>query len=75
MTQSVSGKSLVDSNIQSTGNDRTLMRTKYCIKYELDLCPKHQGAAQTGPLYLINNGRRLALRFDCSRCEMTVEKP
>ena len=75
MTQSVSGKSLVDSNIQSTGNDRTLMRTKYCIKYELGLCPKHQGAAQTGPLYLINNGRRLALRFDCSRCEMTVEKP
>ncbi|MBR3075030.1 MAG: U32 family peptidase [Bacteroidales bacterium] len=51
-----------------------LMRTKYCIKYELGLCPVHQGAAPTGDLFLINNGRRLALRFDCSRCEMTVEK-
>ena len=51
------------------------MRTKYCVKYELGLCPKHQGAKPTGDLYLINNGRRLALRFDCSRCEMTVEKP
>ena len=52
-----------------------LMRTRYCIKYELGLCPKWQGAKPTGPLYLLNNGRRLALGFDCSRCEMTVEKP
>ena len=52
-----------------------LMRTRYCVKYELGLCPNKQGAEPTGPLYLINNGRRLALRFDCSRCEMTVEKP
>lgn len=53
----------------------TLMRTKYCVKYELGLCPRYQGAEPTGPLFLLNNGRRLALRFDCSRCEMTVEKP
>jgi putative protease len=49
-----------------------LMRTRYCIKYELGLCPVHQGAKPTGPLYLLNNGRRLALGFDCARCEMTV---
>ena len=52
--------------------DTELMRTKYCIRYELGLCPKHQGAKPTGPLYLVNNGRRLELKFDCSRCEMTV---
>lgn len=49
-----------------------LMRTRYCIRYELGLCPVHQGAKDTGPLFLLNNGRRLALGFDCSRCEMTV---
>jgi len=48
------------------------MRTRYCIKYELGLCPVHQGAKPTGPLFLVNNGRRLALGFDCARCEMTV---
>ncbi len=49
-----------------------LMRTRYCLKYELGLCPVHQDAKPTGPLYLVNNGRRLALGFDCARCEMTV---
>ena len=51
-----------------------LMRTKYCIKYELGMCPLYQKAPQSGPLFLINNGRRLALGFDCARCEMTVDK-
>ena len=50
------------------------MRTRYCIKFELGMCPRYQKAPQTGPLYLINNGRRLALGFDCARCEMTVNK-
>ena len=49
-----------------------LMRTKYCIKYELGLCPVRQGAAPTGPLFLVNNGRHFSLGFDCSNCEMTV---
>ncbi|MBR4826619.1 MAG: DUF3656 domain-containing protein, partial [Bacteroidales bacterium] len=51
-----------------------LMRTRYCIRYELGMCPKYQGAAATGPLFLVNNGRRLALSFDCAKCEMTVDK-
>ena len=50
------------------------MRTRYCIKYELGMCPRHQGAKATGPLFLVNNGRRLALGFDCAKCEMTVDK-
>ena len=50
---------------------RPLMRTKYCIRYELGMCPRHHSAAP-GPLYLLNCGRKLTLNFDCSRCEMTV---
>lgn len=49
-----------------------LMRSKYCVRYELGMCPVHQGAKQSGPLYIVNNGRRLELRFDCAHCEMTV---
>lgn len=53
-------------------NGAELMRTRYCIRHELGLCPVHQKAAKTGPLFLLNNGRRLALHFDCARCEMTL---
>ena len=49
-----------------------LMRMKYCIKYELGLCQKRQGAPATKPLFLLNNGRRFALHFDCRACEMSL---
>ncbi|MBQ9309262.1 MAG: U32 family peptidase [Bacteroidales bacterium] len=49
-----------------------LMRTKYCIRFELGMCPVHQGAKESGPLFLLNNGRRIALHFDCKACEMTL---
>ena len=49
-----------------------LMRTKYCIRYELGICPKHHGAKHSKPLFLLNNGQRFALGFDCRNCEMTV---
>ena len=51
-----------------------LMRTKYCIRYELGMCPKHHGSKETGPLYLLNNGQRFVLRFDCRNCEMTLSE-
>ena len=82
-----------------------LMRTKYCIRHELGLCPVHQlrptsgtapgpvqgspsssspslsagrtpasGATPAKALFLLNNGQRYALHFDCRRCEMTVSK-
>ena len=49
-----------------------LMRTKYCVRYELGMCPKHHGCRNTGPLYLLNNGQRFVLNFDCRNCEMTL---
>ena len=60
------------------------MRTKYCIRYELGLCPRHKGSGHKDidlrrikidyPLMLENNGRRFVLGFDCGRCEMTVKE-
>ena len=48
------------------------MRTKYCIRHELVLCPKQKPGTRPEPLYLRNQGRRLRLDFDCAACEMTV---
>ena len=51
-----------------------LMRTRYCIRYELGMCPKHHGAKPGKSLFLLNNGQRFALGFDCRNCEMTVSE-
>ena len=48
------------------------MRTKYCLRHELGLCPKQRPGTRPDPLFLLNNGRRLRLSFDCAACEMTV---
>ena len=66
-----------------------LMRSRYCVRWELGLCPRSCPSAPSSsgtptpsssglsrgpaPLYLLNNGRRLLLRFHCPTCEMTVE--
>ena len=60
-----------------------LMRSRYCVRHELGLCPRSSSpgspSSSSGlsrgshPLYLLNNGRRLLLRFHCATCEMTVE--
>jgi putative protease len=54
--------------------DAELMRSRYCIRYELGKCPKHHGCKEGGPLFLLNNGQRFALHFDCRNCEMTVKE-
>lgn len=49
-------------------DEAELMRCKYCIKAQLDLC----GAALHEPLWLVNNGRRYRVEFDCKNCEMVI---
>lgn len=51
-----------------------LMRSRYCIRHELGICPEQKHGIRPERLYLVNNGRRLALDFDCARCEMTVKE-
>ena len=48
-----------------------LMRSKYCIRHELGLCPKQCGKPAED-LVLVNNGRRFTVRFDCRNCEMVL---
>jgi putative protease len=52
-----------------------LMTTRYCLLRELGFCKKNKlSKPLQEPLFLENNGYRLRLKFDCKRCEMTVEK-
>lgn len=56
-------------------NEARLMTTKYCLRYELGACLKTpNGERLKGPLYIVNNGKRFALEFDCRQCEMIVKK-
>ncbi len=47
-----------------------LMKSKYCVRYELGLCVRK--GSPGGPLYIVNNGKRFALEFDCANCEMSL---
>lgn len=67
-------ESTEDAYELSHSENAELMRSRYCIRYELGMCPVHHHVKDTGPLYLLNNGRRLTLHFDCRNCEMTVRK-
>ena len=59
-----------------------LLRSRYCIKWELGLCtrfPVKPGMTEgvkpgklKEPLFLVNQKNRLRLAFDCARCEMAV---
>lgn len=48
-----------------------LMRSKYCLRHELGICPKQCGKPAED-LVLVNNGRRFTVRFDCRACEMVI---
>jgi len=57
-------------NISTAEPGRLLMKSKYCVRYELGMCTK--SGSKAGPLFIVNNGRKLRLEFDCKNCEMSV---
>lgn len=53
--------------------DAELMRTKYCIKFQLGLCPKqHPQKYYKEPLFLVHGSDKFQLTFDCAHCEMVL---
>ena len=57
---------------------RTVMTCRYCLKYELGLCPRkqHKPTAASGPepWFLVDDeGRRLRLRFRCEAHDCVME--
>ncbi|MBN2572961.1 MAG: U32 family peptidase [Deltaproteobacteria bacterium] len=58
---------------------RTVMTTRYCLKYEMGLCPREGRAGQTAawpePWFLLDDeGRKLRLAFHCETpaCRMEI---
>ena len=53
---------------------KTVMTTRYCIRYQLDLCPKLQNPKTPikEPLNLKDAHHTYRLAFDCKRCMMSV---
>lgn len=51
---------------------KEVMRTRYCIRREMDLCLKQPSCSYRGPLTLENNGTLFGLQFDCGVCEMSL---
>ncbi len=72
-------------NISTLDIPNVLLRSRYCIRWELGLCTKRCPAKPgmtdnrhprldrgAEPLYLVNQGNRLRLQFDCKHCEMSI---
>ena len=75
------GVNEIERGVEQTGDydDKALMTTKYCLRYELGCClqGKSNGRPQvplqpTDKLVLVNNTRRFRLEFDCGECQMKV---
>lgn len=76
MTMQTGARKLSFDEIEAPVREREeeLMRSRYCVRYEMGLCPKHHGSESARNLYLHNNGRRFTLVFDCKACEMVVKE-
>ena len=67
------------AEVQDRLQDRVVMTTRHCLRYELGWCAIHpnpkpwkQLAEPDGPLFLENGATRLECRFDCAGCRMEL---
>jgi hypothetical protein len=53
---------------------RTVMTTKYCLRFEMGICPGKPGPSKSSlPWMLVDEeGRKFKLRFDCVNCRMEI---
>lgn len=73
------GATVVEPALESGADPagKRLMTTRYCLRHQLDLCPKYldQGLSIKEPLCLGDGQREYRLAFDCQRCVMHVDQP
>lgn len=53
---------------------KVLMTAKHCLKYWQGACPRKSKKAPNfkEPLYLVQNGKKYRLNFDCGHCQMEI---
>jgi putative protease len=61
-----------DSNTNIKNVD--LMTTKYCLRYEINQCFLNPKTTYRDELFLISNGNKFKLEFDCENCVMKIKK-
>jgi 23S rRNA 5-hydroxycytidine C2501 synthase len=59
--------------LQKSFSGTTLMTTRYCLKYQFDLCKGERGSAEE--LFLSDGRNTFRLEFDCDRCVMNIVAP
>ena len=64
--------------LQSDHRGQKLMTCKHCLKYWLNACPKGRNKKSISfqePLYLVREGKKYRLNFDCGNCLMEIWQP
>ncbi len=58
----------------SDATGKTVMTTRYCIRYQLEMCPKaqHSDSPLKEPLRIKDGHHTYRLEFDCRQCRMFV---
>lgn len=61
---------------QTDTKDKELMRTRYCLLYELGRCKKeNKNSDLQFPLYICNDKQQFRLEFECGECFMKLLSP
>ncbi len=71
------GARILESSFEQQKDVRgkKLMTTKHCLKHFLGACPKDAGknkAVFKEPLFLVYEGKKYRLSFDCAQCQMEI---
>lgn len=71
------GVKIIEEAMEKThlSRDKKLMTTKHCLRYFLGACPvKSPKSAKTisEPLFLVYNGNKYRVKFDCAKCVMEI---
>lgn len=59
--------------LQINHSGQTVMTCKYCIKDEINMCPFDTDEKMNEPLFLLNEGRKYQLVFNCKDCMMEIK--
>ncbi len=54
---------------------KKIMTTKHCLRYFIGACLKDAGKSKIvfkEPLFLVYDGKKYGLRFDCAKCQMGI---
>jgi 23S rRNA 5-hydroxycytidine C2501 synthase len=70
------GAEIIEPAFEALSNTtgKTVMTTRYCIRHQLDLCPRYSQSCQSSgePLRISDNHHTYCLEFDCQQCQMLV---